>query len=341
MKKIKWILLAITLALATLFLFATCRKTKAMESVFYNYSMQISERDQDQYNAVLIFNVSQKSNYSSNILYIDTNNSLNYVYLNVSADTSILRIYNRSSVSLENISLTSGLIEVDIVYDTYQLYCIIYEISFNVQRNQGVEPILDGITRTMKTRFQLNNYILTDWQSGDIDLSILNAGNYSAGFLVNGSYISVSDTPQNISDWVSSQLNNSLTYNKLIHEGYLAGNEDGYLDGFDDGEDRGYSDGYDAGEADGYQDGYNVGTVEGFDDGYLYGYDEGYHRGWDAGQAGETAITPVFNTLSSIFGVVGSVLAIELVPHVPIGLFFLVPLFFSAIGLILWIWRRN
>ena len=71
------------------------------------------------------------------------------------------------------------------------------------------------------------------------------------------------------------------------------------------------------------------------------GYQAGYQAGYNQGQTGDTAMTPVFNVLTHVFTSLGSILSIELVPHIPLGLFLLVPLFFAVLGLILWIWRRN
>lgn len=74
---------------------------------------------------------------------------------------------------------------------------------------------------------------------------------------------------------------------------------------------------------------------------YSDGYGDGYDEGYDDGQEGENAISPFFNILSGIFTSIGAVFSIELIPNVPIGLFFLVPLFFAIVGLILFIWRKN
>ena len=72
-----------------------------------------------------------------------------------------------------------------------------------------------------------------------------------------------------------------------------------------------------------------------------YWYQQGYTEGYNAAGDGTTAFTPVFNLLKGIFEVIGSIFAVQLFPGVPLGLFFLVPLFFAALGLVLWIWRRN
>lgn len=68
---------------------------------------------------------------------------------------------------------------------------------------------------------------------------------------------------------------------------------------------------------------------------YTYGYDNGY----TAGLEGENGFSPFWNVLAGIFTSLGSIFAVELVPHVPIGLFFMVPLFFIMLGFIMWIWR--
>ena len=70
-------------------------------------------------------------------------------------------------------------------------------------------------------------------------------------------------------------------------------------------------------------------------------WDTAYAAGYAAGQEGETSVEPVFNLLTHIFSIIGAIWQIELVPHVPLGLFILVPIFFAIVGLVLWIWRRN
>lgn len=98
-----------------------------------------------------------------------------------------------------------------------------------------------------------------------------------------------------------------------------------------------YDEGYAMGRQAGLEEGYDIG----YDDGYDLGYDLGYSTGYDEGESGETVFAPAFRIISDIFGAIGAIMAVELVPHVPLGLFILVPLFFSTLGLILWIWRRN
>lgn len=82
----------------------------------------------------------------------------------------------------------------------------------------------------------------------------------------------------------------------------------------------------------------------GYNKGYAaanFDYDSAFNEGYIAGQAGENAVSPVWNLFQGIFGTLGAIFSIELAPHVYIGYFFLVPLFFGVVGLILWIWRRH
>lgn len=74
---------------------------------------------------------------------------------------------------------------------------------------------------------------------------------------------------------------------------------------------------------------------------YNRGYANGYDTGYADGEAGESAVTSVWTLISGIFTTLGAIFSIELFPHIPLGIFFLVPLFFGIVGLILWIWRRN
>ena len=94
-----------------------------------------------------------------------------------------------------------------------------------------------------------------------------------------------------------------------------------------------------------YRDGYIDGHIDGLEEGEIIGYDNGYEDGYNVGysdgESGENAVSPALNILSAVFSAVGAIFSIELVPHVPLGVFILVPLFFAVVGLVLWIWRRN
>lgn len=99
--------------------------------------------------------------------------------------------------------------------------------------------------------------------------------------------------------------------------------------------------GYNGGYTYGYQQGLDAADQDAYDTGYHYGYLKGREDGYDDGASGNNAVSSFINILTSIFTGIGAILSIELFPHVTIGLFFLVPLFFGVLGLILWIWRHN
>lgn len=115
--------------------------------------------------------------------------------------------------------------------------------------------------------------------------------------------------------------------NTLIARGYSGGYDAGYSAGYTDG----------GGSEDAYYDGYQQGLNVGRQVGYQLGYDTGY----DDGASGNNAVSSFINILTSIFTGIGAIFSIELFPHITIGLFLLVPLFFGVLGLILWIWRHN
>lgn len=74
---------------------------------------------------------------------------------------------------------------------------------------------------------------------------------------------------------------------------------------------------------------------------YSSGYGVGYNEGFNDGQEGKTDLNKVWDIIGGIFSVIGTVMAIELFPHVPIGIFFLIPLVFGAVGFIFWLYRRG
>lgn len=341
MKKLKWILLFIIILLAILFLFATCKKTKALESELFNVDIEITERDQSKYFYVAIYNISDIGS-SCTFNYIRISSQDQYYFTRTGETFRFYRYYQGNYSLISSFTSPSHLFQISIDYDAGDLVCIVYSLGFSYQVNQGVEPIFDGVTRTLKMRQILDGAYLNEWSNNQLIIrNPYNSGNYEFNFLMNYSYVDYSETLQDINIWVDNQIYNSYMFNYLVSIGYSYGYDDGDVSGYAAGLTAGYNNGYDAGETAGYNNGYSEGRNVGLEEGEEIGYSQGYNVGYTDGQAGNTAITPVFNTLSGIFSVIGSVLAIELVPHVPLGIFFLVPLFFSAVGLILWIWRRN
>lgn len=338
MKKLKIIAIIILILLVSVMFIGNCKKTNALSSGFIGYNVNISERSQGQYSYVAIYNLNENV---SSFNYVELN-SQDYTYLVINNNQIQIYRYASGQYSIvDSFYLTTSILQVSVDYDVTDLYLIIYELSIDLQQYQGSSPSLAGITRTLKTRLILNNSYLTQWQNNDLDIYLLpNSGTLPIG-LLNYSYVAANDTLTSINTWVDNQLENSLLFNNLLSRAYNYGTYDGYEEGYNigvsDGEDTGYSEGYD----EGYDSGYSAGTIDGHQAGYIDGYNVGYDVGYDDGQEGENAISPAFRIISEIFGSIGTIMAIELVPHVPLGLFILVPLFFSALGLILWIWRRN
>lgn len=123
--------------------------------------------------------------------------------------------------------------------------------------------------------------------------------------------------------------------NKAYSDGYFEGRDEGidigYDWGYDDGLDDGYSDGYDDGKIDGIDIGYNDGYSFGYDNGYDLGYNDGYQTAINDGSA-EFGLTTM---LSGLFVGLGSLLSIELLPNISIGMIIAVPVVFGIIAFIL------
>lgn len=262
-----------------------------------------------------------------------------------------------------------------------KVYLLISPINFTISNRQDDSPYISniflptggGVLWELDNSYFINNFISSQ-SSTYIKISYVSSY-YFTGLYNLWTFDAVSQLSQDVEeqiDFIFDDLKSSIpiTYlNNLIntyyYQGYNAGYNTGYLRGDNDGFNRGYQQGYQEGsddtrqvaydegyldgESDGYQRGLQSQTAyqEGYDVGYSDGeqslapYQNGYDKGYSDGQAGNTAITPIFNTLKGVFAVVGTVMSVELAPHVPLGIFILVPLFFACIGLILWIWRRN
>lgn len=340
MRRLKIISCIIILCVFTLSFY--CVKTKALSSGFSGYRVSISERNQGEYSYIAIYNLNENV---SSFNYVELN-SQDFTYLVI--NNNQIQIYKYASgqyAIVDSFYLSTGILQVSVDYDVTDLYLIIYELSIDLQHYQGSSPSLGGITRTLKTRVILDNSYLTQWRNNDLDIYLLpNSGTLPIG-LLNYSYVDANDTLTSINSWVDNQLENSLLINNLLSRAYNYGSTDGYDSGYNagvaDGEDVGYDNGYSEGYDTGYSDGTIDGEEQGYIDGYGVGYDDGYLVGYDDGTQGETIFSPIFAIMQQIFGAIGQFLAIEIAPHLPLGIFVFVPLFFGVVGLILWIWRRN
>lgn len=70
-------------------------------------------------------------------------------------------------------------------------------------------------------------------------------------------------------------------------------------------------------------------------------YTNGYYTGLQDGEEGKSPLTRVWEIIGGVFNAVANVMSIELFPSIPVGIFFLVPLVFGAVGFIFWIWKRG
>lgn len=389
MKKIKWILLAITLALAGLFLFATCRKTKAytidFETPIIDQHYDISASQNGGFSCIMSFD-KQTVTYLLNI-YDKTSSASYYV---VEYREGVFRLYSGGAeVNSFNVSsYNTHIYYIQLCYDYVNDYVYLYisPILFNIVNRQDDSPIINEIYINLNNNYALwqltNINFLSNYLGSQPSTAVMfsYANIYKVYSLMQLYFFNIQD---NFSDAVDEQyefmfedIKNDIPinyYNYLIdtyyysgynagyNTGYLEGDtagynrgfNEGYTDGYQDGQEdtqlyqNGYRDGYTAGYSDGemstdaYTLGYNAGYDEGERNGYRNGYQSGYLYGYEQGQAGENAITPAFSVISSVFGVVASVMSIQLFPGITIGLLILVPLFFAVLGLILWIWRRN
>lgn len=159
------------------------------------------------------------------------------------------------------------------------------------------------------------------------------------------------------------QLVNNVDYFTIFNEGHAAGYNQGYAVGFNEGQSQGFNDGYqdgynlgssvgysrgytaglDDGEVIGYNQGYTAGygdgEVVGYNDGYDYGYNSGYDLGYNDGyQAAVNDGSTDFgikSLMSGLFVGLGSLLSIELLPNISIGMILAVPVVFGIIAFIL------
>lgn len=367
MKKAKWILLAITLALAGLFLFATCRKTKALEdSQLYNNYYNLDGSDSNS-SMVIMYSNNSGSSYTSALFRI--NYSQGYLIL-LNVYDSVNQAYRLQIASSE----TTPALSIPIPSDTIYYYVIIsYGEDIN---NNDVLYFTFGLVSWNKTTGFNNNYNIYNLDDLNLDQTVLESDYFNNTFSItplyyNSAYaypyhgtinyyiydsldysLTMSEQINDIyNDYILSNCN-SLTYNYYYTAGYNSGYQVGYDEGYTAGQTAGYNSGYSVGYQDGLADNttaYDRGYDDGYADGYRTGYDLGmtdgdaigYQRGLAEGMAGATPVSQTVGVVSSIFAGIGSVMAIQLFPGFPLGLLILVPLFFAVLGLILWIWRRN
>lgn len=157
--------------------------------------------------------------------------------------------------------------------------------------------------------------------SGNIDQIVIISnqlnGYIHIDFLYNGSYMAF------FASYTYSPLpTDYFTVNNTINTGY----NDGYNDGFIDGNKTGIYDVY----FDGFGGFINPDTNEPYDYTYSFPYGQGYNAGLEA--TNDYSLTGM---LFQIFGGLGALLSIELLPNITIGAIVAVPLVFGIIYFIL------
>ena len=206
-----------------------------------------------------------------------------------------------------------------------------------------------------------HNYIY-----GDILADTIMFDDYDMRFLLNGDLVvtfDMYDIQSNLNfseDFYIFRQGQSSEYQQGYDDGFLDGEdyEQGYNDGYNDGNNEGYNVGYMHGEQAGYYLGYDDGYDDGFLDGenYEQGYNDGYNMGredygirigddwktadwWGSYQYAQglyaTDGTGFVSLLSAIFGGLGDLLSIEILPGIYIGAIVAVPLVFGIIFFIL------
>jgi len=89
-----------------------------------------------------------------------------------------------------------------------------------------------------------------------------------------------------------------------------------------------------------YTEGYLDGDADGFEDGFDLGYENGLEDGYQDGlEALEDSTTGLFDILGNVFGAVGTIFEIYILPGINIGMLVFIPLIFTLLLFILKILR--
>lgn len=370
MKKLKWILLFIMFLLAAIFLFATCKKTKALENVLYSYEIDMSV---DTNNSIVINgNVPEISINSSEIISIvnlGTTNLFDIYISRISDNYYRIQLNHQNSSGIFSQNFNKDFQGFSIIIGEYrnsqngtELFMSLILWGNNISNNV---VYLDKVVYYYffdNLQGQEYNDLLTRYINSFVRYRVYPRGNSKFTSNINLFTYDLLDYDPNIYDTPSEIVGevigdiqpyfSNIIPSTFYNAGYTAGYQAGYDDGYAAGQTFGYNSGYQVGYQDGLADNttaYNHGYDDGYADGYRTGYDLGktdgdaigYQRGLAEGMAGATPVSQTVGVVSSIFAGIGTVLSIQLFPGFPLGLLILVPLFFAVLGLILWIWRRN
>lgn len=127
-------------------------------------------------------------------------------------------------------------------------------------------------------------------------------------------------------------------YNRGLEEGATLGTQNGYTNGYTVGYNQGTQDGYN----NGYDDGVEVGELSGYTVGYTDGYEEGEDDGYAQGiLVNNNTMFNISGLVQKIFTQLTTILNIEVLPGLTLGLIILTPIGIGAILLILRLLRGN
>ena len=372
MKKLKWILLIIGIFFIIILIFGSCKKTKALEPSIYKgqgYYLTITDSN----SGGCFYYLPTNNTSSMDLLFLSYSTQLDSGYMIIYKNNSNIGMYFNNGSGLTAFSKSFSIDSAKVCYFYIILgasytsntteFCINYGYKyfngtsfvdessyyyFNNIAGQSYSAINECYATSPGLYIQ-PYYNSSDTFHGYTDGYIYDVMDYSDTFSE-----AVPDIKYDYLSYADSTLLRSL-YQAGYDSGYFVGYQDGYSDAYDNyyapRYNAGYQDGYTAGLNDntayqqGLYDGYDHGYDEGYQDGYAYGRGRGYVAGYDDGYAegiaGATPMSQATTLIGSLFTGIGSIMSIQLFPGFPIGLLILVPLFFSVLGLVLWIWRRN
>lgn len=369
MKKIKIIGLIVLVLICIFIVFASCKKTKALEPSIYRgqgYNLTLTDSN----SGGCFYYLPTNNTSSMDLLFIDYSTPAETGYMIIYKNNSNIGMYfnngtgmtafsksftgNSSRICYFYIILGSTTIDNDVKlcinygYKYYTGTGFVDDTAYYYFDNipgQSYQSINDAYATSTGLYIQ-PYYNSSDTFRGYTDGYIFDVLDYSDAFSeavpdIKYDYLSYAE---------SSILSNLYQYGYQV--GYQAGYNDGYDQAYSDYYMPRYNQGYNAGYNDGvndnqtaYNHGYDDGAADGYRDGMIagltQGYNDGYNDGVADGMAGATPMSQATTLVGSIFTAIGSILSIQLFPGFSLGLLILVPLFFSVLGLILWIWRRN
>lgn len=337
----KKIILTIIIALIVIILgFSACRTTKAYTEEYTNQG--------DPYNAYIGFysydlggynkggSISEVVGDNTNWSYYDTREYYYYIYRTNSQDFIALNFYSTSNkYYMQIISIIDG----DTVWKKYT-----YEVNKDNYLIVAINPVGEEGFIYLKEYYLTPDYTPANanWNmtlsyvkdySFDYDTSNLGSGvemslcynsNYHGNYLY--SRHEIDNTLSYNTIFNTFKTNELFNIDRIINKGIQYGTQVAQYE-------------LEQETALNYSKGYQAGLQQ--TEGYQTGYTNGYQAGVDDTMSGSSGVSPVLSLLTSLAAPINSIMSIRLAPNITIGTLIFIPLFFAALGLVLWIWRRN